>query len=141
MLKILVPMDGSEYGVRAVAHIAKLHDEDAQIDVHLINVQIPIESGHVRLFVKHDELQDYYREEGFAALAAARDTLDRAGVPYRVHIAVGHIADTILLYASELDFDTIVMGTHGRSKLMQIILGSVANDVVKRSSIPVTLIK
>ncbi|MBX3646817.1 MAG: universal stress protein [Rhodocyclaceae bacterium] len=141
MLKMLVPVDGSEYGVRAVAYMAKLHDEDARIEVHLLNVQIPIESGHVRLFVEHDELQDYYREEGIAALAAARNALDQAGVPYRVHVAVGHIADTILLYASELNFDIIVMGTHGRSKLMQIILGSVANDVVKRSSIPVTLIK
>lgn len=78
MLKMLVPVDGSEYGVRAVAYMAKLHDEDARIEVHLLNVQIPIESGHVRLFVEHDELQDYYREEGIAALAAARNALDQA---------------------------------------------------------------
>lgn len=141
MLKILIPVDGSEYGAQAVAHVAKLREKDAQIEVHLLNVQIPIESGHARMFVEHDELQDYYRDEGLAALGSARAALDKAGVPYSFHIAVGHVAETILRYAEEKHFDKIVMGTHGRSRLLQLLLGSIASEVLKHASIPVTLVK
>ena len=141
MLKILVPVDGSETANRAVAHVIKLYRNDAQVDIHLLNVQIPIDSGHARLFVSADELEDYHREEGIAALAGARRLLDEAGVPYTHHIAVGHVADTIIRYANERGIDKIVLGSHGRTALLQVLLGSVAQEVLKRSKVPVTLVK
>ena len=141
MLKILVPVDGSETANRAVAHVIKLYRNDAQVDIHLLNVQIPIDSGHARLFVSADELEDYHREEGIAALAGARRMLDEAGVPYTHHIAVGHVADTIIRYAKERGIDKIVLGSHGRTGLLQVLLGSVAQEVLKRSEVPVTLVK
>ncbi|WP_332673457.1 universal stress protein [Aromatoleum sp.] len=141
MLKILVPVDGSETANRAVAHVIKLYRNDAQVDIHLLNVQIPIDSGHARLFVSADELEDYHREEGIAALAGARRMLDEAGVPYTHHIAVGHVADTIIRYAKERGIDKIVLGSHGRTALLQVLLGSVAQEVLKRSDMPVTLVK
>lgn len=141
MLKILVPVDGSENANRAVAHVIKLYRSDAQVDIHLLNVQIPIDSGHARLFVSADELEDYHREEGVAALADARRMLDEAGVPYTHHIAVGHVADTIIRYAKERGIDKIVLGSHGRTALLQVLLGSVAQEVLKRSDVPVTLVK
>lgn len=141
MLKILVPLDGSAYGEKAVAHVLKLREQSADVEVHLLNVQIPIESGHARLFVAHDELQAHYRDEGLEALKGARALLDAADVPYAFHISVGHVADTILRYAEEKGFDKIVMGTHGRSGLMQVLLGSIAEEVLRRADMPVTLVK
>ena len=141
MLKILVPVDGSETANRAVSHVIRLYRSDARVDIHLLNVQIPIDSGHARLFVSADELEDYHREEGLAALAEARRLLDEAGVPYSHHIAVGHVADTIVRYARERGIDKIVMGSHGRTALLQVLLGSVAQEVLRRSEVPVTLVK
>jgi len=141
MLKVLVPVDGSANANRAVEHVLQLYRNDAQLDIHLLNVQIPIDSGHARIFVSHDELEDYHRDEGIAALKEARRILDEAGVPYTHHIAVGHVADTIARYAQERGFAKIVMGSHGRSGLMQLLLGSVAREVLQRSAIPVTLVK
>ena len=141
MLKVLVPVDGSANANRAVEHVLQLYRNDAQLDIHLLNVQIPIDSGHARIFVSHDELEDYHRDEGVAALKEARRILDEAGVPYTHHIAVGHVADTIARYAQERGFAKIVMGSHGRSGLMQLLLGSVAREVLQRSAIPVTLVK
>ena len=141
MLKILVPVDGSETADRAVAHLLKLRGTEQPLEIHLLNVQIPIDSGHARMFVSHDELEDYHREEGLAALANARRILDEAGVPYTHHIAVGHVAETIIRYAKEHRFDKILMGSHGRSGLMQMLLGSVASEVLRHSEIPVTLVK
>lgn len=141
MLKILIPVDGSAYADQAVAQVVELAKSGAAVEVHLLNVQIPIDSGHARMFVSHDELETYHREEGLAALANARQMLDQAGVGYTHHIAVGHVADTIIRYAREKGFDKVVMGTHGRGGLLEALLGSVAHDVVKHSAVPVTLVK
>lgn len=140
MLKVLVPLDGSDHSLRVLDHLQKLNAAKGAIDVHLLNVQIPID-GHARMFVNHDQLETYHREEGLAALAAARQKLDAAGIPFTCHIAVGHVADTIVRYALERHVDKILMATHGRSGLMQVLLGSVAHDVLERSPIPVTLVK
>ncbi|NMG75413.1 universal stress protein [Aromatoleum diolicum] len=141
MLKVLVPVDGSDNANRALDHLLKLRATNGELDIHLLNVQIPIDSGHARMFVSHEDVEGFHREEGLAALAAARRTLDEAGVPYTHHIAVGHVADTIIRYATERHFDKIVMGTHGRGALLDALLGSVAHAVLERSPIPVTLVK
>ncbi|QDF96345.1 universal stress protein [Azoarcus sp. DD4] len=141
MLKILVPVDGADNVGPVVDHLLRLRAASGEPDIHLLNVQIPIDSGHARMFVGHDELERYHRDEGLAALEAARRLLDAAGVRYTHHIAVGHVADTIIRYAGEHRFDKIVMGTHGRSGLMLALLGSVAHEVLERSTIPVTLVK
>ena len=140
MLKILVPVDGSPQADRAATQAAELARRGAQVELHLLNVQIPID-GHARSFVSQDDVEEYHREEGLTALANARRILDEASVPYTHHIAVGHVAETIIRYAREHRFDKILMGSHGRSGLMQMLLGSVASEVLRHSEIPVTLVK
>lgn len=140
MAKILVAVDGSPHSRRAVEAAIKQHAA-APADIHLLNVQIPIESGHARMFVDRGDLQDYYREEGLAALAEARALLEAAGIPYTHHIAVGHVAQTIAAYAGEKAFDHIVLGSHGRGTLTHLLLGSVATDVLRLANVPVMLVK
>lgn len=138
MAKILIAVDGSPHSRRAVEQALRLGQSP---EIHLLNVQIPIQSGHARLFVGREDLQDYYREEGLAALQEARAILDAAGVPYTHHIAVGHVAQTIAAYAKEKGFDQIVLGSHGRGALTHLLLGSVASDVLRLAELPVTLVK
>ncbi|MDY0012700.1 MAG: universal stress protein [Rhodocyclaceae bacterium] len=140
-MKILVAVDGSEHSDRAVAHLLGLLAAGCRAEVHLLNVRIPIESGEVRLFIKPEELEAYYREEGQAELASARRLLDQAGQAHTDHIAVGHLAQTIARYAREKDFDLVIMGTHGRGALQHLLLGSVASQVIKDATVPVTLVK
>ncbi|BAL22813.1 universal stress protein [Azoarcus sp. KH32C] len=141
MLKILVPIDGSDNSNRALDHLLTLRANGSALDIHLLNVQIPIDSGHARMFVSHDDIESWHRDEGLKALAGARARLDAAGIPYTHHIAVGHVADTIVRFANEHHFDKILMGTHGHGGLLQTLLGSVAKAVLERSPIPVTLVK
>lgn len=141
MLKILIPVDGSPNADQAVAQVLELARSGAAAEIHLLNVQIPIDSGHARMFVSPEAVESYHREEGLAALAGAQRLLDEAGIPYTHHIAIGHVADTIVRYAREKGFDKVVMGTHGRGGLLDALLGSVARDVLKHSTVPVTLVK
>lgn len=62
-----------------------------------------------------------------------------AGVKYR--LVQGEAADEILRLAQELDCDLIVMGTHGRKGLPRLLLGSVAEKVLREATCPVLTIK
>lgn len=141
MLKILVPVDGSVQAERAVAHAISLCRSAGQGQIELLNVQISIDSGHVRLFVSDNDVTAYHRSEGENALAGARRLLDEAGLPYAHHVVVGHVADTIVRFAQERQVDQIVMGSHGHGVMLDLLLGSVARDVVKAAQLPVTLVK
>ena len=82
MLNVLVPIDGSENALRALRHLispASICRAPGQI--YLLNVQPPVASGVVRLFLSREDLSGYYREESEKALAPARQELEKAGVP------------------------------------------------------------
>ena len=72
-MKILIPIDGSDAGNRAVDHvIASVAWLKEAPQVCLLNVQWKVASGNVKLFINQDTINDYYREQGIAALADAR---------------------------------------------------------------------
>jgi nucleotide-binding universal stress UspA family protein len=137
-----LPVDGSENALRAVRHIIEKEDwYDGPIELHLLNVQMPIASGLVRTFISKSQLDDYYRDEGLAALADARAELDAGQVSHHDHVGVGELAATILDYARDKKCDLIVMGTRGHGTFGEVLLGSVASRVLHEASIPVLLVK
>ncbi|MBV6475449.1 MAG: universal stress protein [Rhodocyclaceae bacterium] len=140
-VKVLVPVDGSANSDRVIDQLLAELAGGAALELVLLNVQIPVDSGHARMFVAVEDVEAYHREEGLQALKSARNKLDAAGVKYRWHVAVGHIADTIIRFAQEQGAGRIVMGTHGRTALAHLLLGSVASDVSRKADVPVTLIK
>jgi nucleotide-binding universal stress UspA family protein len=141
MRTVLVAVDGSDSALRAVAHVMALERLLPELEIHLLNVQIPVVSGVVKMFVNKDQIDNYYREEGAKALEAARRKLDQAGVAYSHHIMVGHLAETIVEYAKQKACNQIVMGTRGMSAVSSLVLGSVASRVIHVSDVPVTLVK
>lgn len=141
MRKILVPIDGSQHSVRALDVVLGRRGLEKGSEIHLLNVQYPVDSGHARMFVGEEALHDYHQAEGLTALEEAGKKLDEAHVAYSRHVLVGHISETIVRFAEEKGFDEIVMGTHGRSGLTHLLLGSIASEVVQKSKLPVTLVK
>ncbi|WP_296896361.1 universal stress protein [Thiohalocapsa sp.] len=141
MTKVLLPVDGSEFSDRALDYVLEMTEGEDPVEVHLVSVQLPIDSGHARMFVSDDDIAAYHRDEGLAVLKPYMARLDAAGVSYNWHVLVGHIAQTIARFAKEQKFDKVVMGTHGRSGLTQLLMGSVAQNVIRRLKIPVALVK
>ena len=141
-MRILLPVDGSENSLRAVQHVIAMKEQYSDpIEVHLLNVQLPVASGAVKMFISQQQLNDFYRDEGVAALKDARALLDQAGVSYQHHIGVGDLAGTITSYAKDKQCRQIVIGTRGRGSFAGALLGSVATKVVHLADIPVLLIK
>lgn len=64
-----------------------------------------------------------------------------ADVGYEHHLLIGSPADEIVRFADEQSADLIVMGTHGRSGLRRMLMGSVAEAVVRRANCPVFTFK
>src|SRR6476646_8781198 len=101
MKKILLPVDGSEAALHAVAYVLNLSRQGLPLEVELLNVQIPIESGEIRRFVSQAMIDGYHRAEGEEALKAAKQLLDEGGVSYKATISVGHLGETIATYAAK----------------------------------------
>jgi len=143
MLKLLVPVDGSESSGRAVDHLIKhLGWFKDGVEIHLLNVQHQIPYGNrVSSAIGQDKLAQYHQEEGMAALKTATQKLDAAQLKYHYHIGVGSEAEVICQYVKEKGCDQIFMGTRGLGSVSNLVLGSVATKVIHLSPVPVLLVK
>ncbi len=141
-MKILIPVDGSANAQRAIDYvinnIAMLKETPQLL---LLNVQWNVAAGNVKLFINQETINDYYREQGIAALQSARAALDAAALSYQYHISIGTPAEAIVQYANEQQVDQIVMGRLGQGGLQSLLLGSVVNKVLHLANCPVLLVK
>ncbi len=135
----LVPFDGSyasEWALRHALRDAPL----AGATLHLLHVCRPIVDDPARLHGAHGIVQAH-RDAGARVLAPAVAACEEAGVAHEAEVAFGPVVDTILGVARERGCAQIVIGTRGRSALRNLLSGSVANGVVRWSTVPVTRVR
>jgi nucleotide-binding universal stress UspA family protein len=138
---ILVPTDFSEHAEAALAYAAGLAGPlDATI--HLLHVIALTATGMPELGVVYSSM------DVEAATLAAQRKLDELAARYRDRVALGptrvEIGDARLAIdqvAELLGADLIVMGTHGRSGLRRMLMGSVAESVVRTAPCPVLSVR
>jgi hypothetical protein len=75
-IKVLVPVDSSEFSDRAPDFVIDMAAGAAPLDIHLRSVQMPIDSGYVRRCVSDDDIDAYHRDEGMAVLQPYLARLD-----------------------------------------------------------------
>jgi nucleotide-binding universal stress UspA family protein len=91
-----------------------------------------------------DEAVNQLRRKGHRILALAQEVATAKGVtaaPILISESCPDVASVILRQASELEADLIVLGTHGRRGLTRILMGSDAEAVLRRSRLPVLLVR
>ena len=139
MLKVLLPVDGSDNSLRTVRFLvqkAALYKE--ALDIHLLNVQRPF-PGTIRGV--REQAEQYHHDEGIQALAGARKLLDDAGLKYTYHISVGEAGEVIASFCKDKQIEQVVMGTRGAGAVANMLLGSVATKVLHLVEVPVLLVK
>lgn len=136
--KILVPLDGSEYSLHALEkaiQIAKKFDGK----ITLINVY-SVGSFNVtpsQVFNYVLEMQ----KMGKIILSEGEKKVKDEGVQVETFLKEGHIVEEIIKKARESNFDLIVIGAKGISKIKEILLGSVSYGVTSHAPCPVLIVK
>ena len=138
-MRILLPVDGSTGSTAAVQYVIRKLTA-APTELHVLNVQPPLPYAAASL-VDSATVKDFHLEEGNKALAGIRALLDKAGIKYESHVAIGEPGEVIATYSEQRNCDEIVMGTRGLGRIAGMLLGSVAYKVLQLSKVPVTLVK
>jgi nucleotide-binding universal stress UspA family protein len=147
--RILIPVDGSPTSERALQEAVKLaagNPPDARAQLRLIYV---LEEGYPLdaegyAFIDYATLQEAMRKTGERVLAQAAKTVQRAGMTAEtavLDIPGERTANVIDGDAQSWKADLIVIGTHGRSGVGRLLMGSVAENVVRGASVPVLLVR
>jgi len=138
---VLVPIDGSPQSDDALVHALENLDGGTITVLHVID---PIDAGYSAPVAVPGGSEEWYenaKEQSEAVFEDAQAIADEYGVELDTRQEMGRPARAIVDVADEDDFDQIVMGSHGRSGVSRILLGSVAETVVRRSTIPVTVVR
>jgi nucleotide-binding universal stress UspA family protein len=142
MLRVLVPVDGSESATRATQKLIETlgwYKEQPKVDLLAVHLPVP-QFPNMRVVINNGMLDRYYTEECEVMLSPSKKALDAAGVEYTAHRLVGAIAESIIEHAKQLDSTMIYMGTRGMTALSNMILGSITTRVLHLAHIPVVLI-
>jgi nucleotide-binding universal stress UspA family protein len=138
---VLLPMDGSEQSRDALEHVLEEH-ADARITVlHVIDPARASYGAQVGLPPSSEEWFEAEEARAEELFEEVRERAREAGVEVETTTAVGQPSRTIVEYADEHDVDHVVVGSHGRKGLTRVLLGSVAELVVRRSPVPVTVVR
>ena len=138
--KILVPLDGTPLSEKVLPHAQALAEEE---NAELVLLRVPVVPAK-ELFnrepamganIIHDIELDTERY-----LEAELRTMEKGHVKVTTLMREGPVAQTIAEVAEEIQADKIAMSTHGYSGLQRLVKGSVAEEVVHLTHIPVILI-
>ena len=140
MLTIMIAVDGSEQSLHAVRHGIWLVAQGLPARVLL---------GHVQKSASLTELAtigpagtaDASLRAGMDLLTPAIALLRDAGVTHDVDVRMGDVYPTLLDIAETHEAALILIGATNEGTLSRIFLGSIGNDLVRHSRVPVTIVK
>ena len=137
--RILVPLDGSPQAGEALRYALDTFPEATIVLVHVLT---PIDGGIGADGLLSDPagVVDEQRERAEELFDDAEATAGDDRTVERELLA-GRPATEVVAYAEDHDIDGIVMGSHGRDGAARLLLGSVSETVVRRSPVPVTVVR
>lgn len=136
-MKVLFASDGSACSERAARYIGKTlkpHLRDLQVTLYYVDEPM---LARVQRALGKDEVARILRENSEFHLRSVRRRLLRADVAFVEAVDAGDPATCISERAAHGRFDLVLMGSHGRGALGNLLLGSVATKVLARCKVPV----
>jgi nucleotide-binding universal stress UspA family protein len=143
--RILAAVDGSSTSDRALQEAIRLA-KDQQAALHIVNVIDLVPLIWDVEFMDSDAIQRALRQVGRTVIDRARETAKSAGVEAEALLAeIGtpgqRVAGRIVEAATAWPADLLVIGTHGRRGLDHLLLGSIAEGVMRLAPMPVLLVR
>ncbi|WP_255169440.1 universal stress protein [Natrononativus amylolyticus] len=134
--RILVPIDDSEPAREALTEALELFATEQIVVLHVLDTN---ESSHGIEGGAADGWYEAKKEEAEELFEDAQAVADEYDAPLETAIESGRPDRTIVDYATEHGVDHIVMGSHGRSGVSRILVGSVAESVIRNAPVSVTI--
>lgn len=139
--KILVPLDFSEYSEPAFRWAVALAEK---WQAHVLVLHVVPRTSYPSMGTESFDMGDF--EAGLRAGAEAQakefmTTMQNRGVPIEVRTLVGEPFHDICHVAEQERSNLIVMGSHGRAGLSHVLLGSIAERVVRHAPCPVLVVR
>jgi len=139
-MRVLVPYDGSEFSERALDHATGRFQDPEVVLLYVLDF---VSAGYEA--PPDSALPGYWADWYDEAEASGEEMLEAASDEHdaveETELVLGRPSRAILEYAEESDVDAVVMGSHGRDGIGRVLLGSVAETVVRRSPVPVTVVR
>ena len=136
--RIIVAVDGSENGLKAVQHAREL---GARFNSEIILLHAYPHTSDMRAYEVYDRLLGERKAEGQKILDQARDQFGELPLEITDNLLESPAAEAILTAAKARKAELIIMGTRGRGTLKGLMLGSVSSKVVHHAPCPVLVIR
>jgi len=140
-MKILLAVDGSKYTKKMLAYLTTHPEMFGPHNEFTCFTAIAALPPRARAAVGADIANGYYTEEAEKVATPVVEFLARHQVVPQVEHQVGPAGELIAKAATEGKFDLVVMGSHGHSALGNLVMGSVATQVLAHCSVPVMLVR
>ena len=137
-MKVLVPVDGSRAALAPIEHLVSLKRSNVPLEVLVINVQ-PRFHRHISRFSTSTDRDALRAERSGAAMAGAIDALSSAGIAFRTVSEVGQPAERIAEVAQREGVDEVMIGTGRHPAWLRAVNPSIAQGVMARIDIPVSV--
>lgn len=138
--RILLPSDFSELSSEAVKYACAL-TEQFESELHMLYVHESIVVPEYAMGIDWDRLTQEAKKAAKTQMEALLDPAWKQGRTVVIAIAEGPPFLEIIRYAKEHAIDLIVMATHGRSGVSHMLIGSVAEKVVRKAPCPVLTVR
>ena len=138
-MKLLVPVDGSAASLAAVHHVIALHRAGVGLQVIVLNVQ-PRMHRHIARYSSKAARDALRAERSAAALTSAIELLSQSKTPFVALTDLGSPAARIAAVARREAVDEIVMGVGRHPQWLRWLNPSIAQGVMARIDIPVTVL-
>lgn len=140
-MKILLAVDGSAYTKKMLAYLATHESLFSPANEYvLFTVQAPF-PARVKSAVGADLTRKYHEEEAEKVLSPSFKFLVRHGLNPSSSWKLGHPGDAISKMADSGKFDLVVMGSHGHGALGNLVMGSIATQVLAHCKVPLLLVR
>ena len=139
-MKILLAVDGSPYTKKMLAYLST-HDLFAQGNEYTVFTVQPVLPPRARAAVGKEIVEKYYTDEAEKILAPVSKFLLRHGIDAKSSWKTGHAGETVAKFADSGKFDLLIMGSHGHGTLVNLVMGSVATEVLAHCKVPVLLVR
>lgn len=151
---ILVPVDGSDHSLRALeaaiqvgkrfkGKLTLIHVYQVSVRPVVIPEPTTLTPPPVTVITSAEvsKVAEAAREAAMKILKDGEEKAKAAGLDVEIMLKEGNASQEILKAVKEGNFDLVAMGARGISKLKEILVGSVSDDVIRNASCPVLIVK